>query len=214
MFYGLDVHKEFLQVCALSDDGREREDFRVGGHPDAIESVARRLKRSDQVLLEATFHSWAIVQILRRHVDRVVVAAPAQPKAIASVDQDKQGRRAHPGAAPAARFPARSRAPDSRDLGSPPAHGAPPTAPSAVCSREEHRSTRCSTGACFTTRESFSSPRPDMTGSPGSSFPPPERIVLDDQTALLRQITEQIAALDEAPRRTAPPSSSPSPRRR
>jgi transposase len=70
-------------LCA-SDDGREREDFRVGGHSDAIESFARRLKRSDQVSLEATFQSWAIVQILRCHVDRVVVADPAQVKAIAS----------------------------------------------------------------------------------------------------------------------------------
>ena len=31
MFYGLDVHKEFLQVCALNEDGKTRRDFRVGG---------------------------------------------------------------------------------------------------------------------------------------------------------------------------------------
>ena len=49
MFYGLDVHKLFLQVCALTDVGREREDERVGGHPDAIESFARRLSRGGQV---------------------------------------------------------------------------------------------------------------------------------------------------------------------
>ena len=84
MFYGLDVHKEFLQVCALGDDGRERKDFRVGGHPEAIETFARGFARSDQIALEAAFHSWAIVQILRRHVDGVVVADPAQPKAIAT----------------------------------------------------------------------------------------------------------------------------------
>jgi hypothetical protein len=91
MYYGLDVHKEFLQVCALAEDGKTRRDFRVGGTAEAIEAFGRRLQRHDQVVLEATFHSWAIVQILERHVDRVVVADPAQLKAIASarVKSDK-----------------------------------------------------------------------------------------------------------------------------
>ena len=84
MFYGLDVHKEFLQVCALDKDGETRRDFRVGGTPAAIEKFGRSLDRADEVVLEATFHSWAIVQILSRHVDRVVVADPAQLKAIAN----------------------------------------------------------------------------------------------------------------------------------
>ena len=84
MFYGLDVHKEFLQVCALDEDGETRRDFRVGGTPAAIEKFGRSLDRADEVVLEATFHSWAIVQILSRHVDRVVVADPAQLKAIAN----------------------------------------------------------------------------------------------------------------------------------
>jgi transposase len=83
MFYGLDVHKEFLQVCALADDGQGRRDFRVGGQPEAIDAFARGLRRTDAVALEATFHTWALVQILDRYVDRVVVAEPAQLKAIA-----------------------------------------------------------------------------------------------------------------------------------
>lgn len=84
MFYGLDVHKEFLQVCSLDEDGKTRRDYRVGGTPEAIEAFGRTLKPTDEVVFEATFHSWALVQILRRHVDRVVVADPAQIKAIAS----------------------------------------------------------------------------------------------------------------------------------
>jgi transposase len=84
MYYGLDVHKEFLQVCALAEDGKTRRDFRVGGTAAAIEKFARGLDRADEVVLEATFHSWAIVQILSRYVDRVVVADPAQLKAIAN----------------------------------------------------------------------------------------------------------------------------------
>jgi transposase len=84
MYYGLDVHKEFIQVCALTEGGLERRDFRVGGSPEALEALGRQFQRHDQVVLEATFHSWAIVQILSRHVDRVVVADPAQVKAIAN----------------------------------------------------------------------------------------------------------------------------------
>jgi transposase len=84
MFYGLDVHKAFVQVCALSDDGKRRRDYQVGGSAEALEAFGKRLKRSDAVVLEATFHSWAIVEILRRHCERVVVAEPAQLKAIAS----------------------------------------------------------------------------------------------------------------------------------
>lgn len=83
MFYGLDVHKEFLQVCGLAEDGQERRDFRVGGRPEAVEAFARGLERGDEVALEATFHTWALVQILERYVDRVVVAEPAPLKAIA-----------------------------------------------------------------------------------------------------------------------------------
>jgi transposase len=83
MFYGLDVHKEFIQVCALAPDGRTRRDFRIGGSAEAIEAFARELERTDAVVLEATFHTWAIVQILSRHVERVAVANPAEVKAIA-----------------------------------------------------------------------------------------------------------------------------------
>lgn len=83
MFYGLDVHKEFIQVCELARDGKSRRDFRIGGSAEAIEAFARKLEQTDPVVLEATFHTWAIVQILSRHVDRVVVADPAQLKAIA-----------------------------------------------------------------------------------------------------------------------------------
>ena len=64
MFYGLDVHKEFIQVGQISKDGKERRDFRIGASAEAIEAFAARLGRIDAVALEATFHSWAIQRIL------------------------------------------------------------------------------------------------------------------------------------------------------
>lgn len=84
MFYGLDVHKHFIQVCALAPDGKSRQDFRIGGDVEAIEAFARDLERTDAVVLEATFHSWAIHRILARRAGRVVVAHPSKVKAIAS----------------------------------------------------------------------------------------------------------------------------------
>ena len=83
MIYGLDVHKEFIQVCALGAKGSKRKEYRIAGTEEAIANWACRLGRRDQVVLEATFHSWAIRAIVARTAGRVVVANPMEVKAIA-----------------------------------------------------------------------------------------------------------------------------------
>lgn len=83
MYYGLDVHKEFIQVCALDTDSEAHREYRIGAGAEEIAEFAQGLERSDQVVLEATFHTWAIHSIVSRHVDRVVVANPVEVKAIA-----------------------------------------------------------------------------------------------------------------------------------
>jgi transposase len=83
MFYGFDVHKNFIQVCELSGDGKRRRDFRIEASAEAIEAFAKTLQRTDAVVLEATFHTWAIHSILSRYVERVAIANPIQVKAIA-----------------------------------------------------------------------------------------------------------------------------------
>jgi transposase len=83
MVYGLDVHKRFIQVCALSADGKQRKDLRIGASRVEVEAFARTLRRRDRVVLEATFHTWALHRILARRVGQVVVANPLQVKAIA-----------------------------------------------------------------------------------------------------------------------------------
>ncbi len=60
MFYGLDVHKRFIQVCEVDRDGATRREFRLETTPEAIEGFATQLGPEDQVVLEATFHTWAI----------------------------------------------------------------------------------------------------------------------------------------------------------
>jgi len=84
MYYGLDVHKDFIQVCHLSPDGRQRQDFPIRATAEAIETFARRLTRKDQVALEVTFHTWTIHSLLVPHAGRVVAVNATQVKAIAS----------------------------------------------------------------------------------------------------------------------------------
>jgi transposase len=84
MFYGLDVHKNSMQVCRLSPDGKRRQDFQVAATEEAIQAFARRLTAHDQVALEVTFHTWAIYAILAPHAGRVVAVNAVQVKAIAS----------------------------------------------------------------------------------------------------------------------------------
>ena len=55
MFYGLDVHKEFIQVCQLDAKGANRKDYRIGGSAEEIDHWAQGLGRRDQVVLETTF---------------------------------------------------------------------------------------------------------------------------------------------------------------
>ena len=83
MIYGLDVHKQFIQVCALAAKGSKREEYRVAGSAEAIEAWASGLGPKDQVVLEATFHSWAIHAIVAPHAGRVVIANAMEVKAIA-----------------------------------------------------------------------------------------------------------------------------------
>jgi len=83
MFYGLDVHKDFIQVCRIDGQGRNRCDFRIDADHDAIAQFAESLNEGDALVLEATFHSWAIWSLLQGHGAKVVVANALQVKAIA-----------------------------------------------------------------------------------------------------------------------------------
>jgi transposase len=83
MFYGMDVHKKFIQVCALDEEGQVQRSFRLGATAADIERFAVSISPADQVVLEATFHTWAIVSIFKERDRQVVVANPMQVKAIA-----------------------------------------------------------------------------------------------------------------------------------
>lgn len=83
MFYGLDVHWKFIQVCAIDGKGTKKQSFKLATTHEAISAFAESLGPEDQVVLEATFHSWAIWALLEGHAGKAVVANPLQVKAIA-----------------------------------------------------------------------------------------------------------------------------------
>jgi transposase len=82
-YFGLDVHKAFIQVCAIDDAGQKLQEFRIAATAEGIGAFSSRLGEEDEVVLEATFHSWAIWALLAPHAGRAVVANPLQVKAIA-----------------------------------------------------------------------------------------------------------------------------------
>jgi transposase len=81
-FIGLDVHREFAQV-ALLEGGQVRQVGRIPTTPAALRVFADTLRPDDQVALEATCNTFAIVRLLQEHAGRVVVSNPLRTRAIA-----------------------------------------------------------------------------------------------------------------------------------
>src|SRR4030095_7476806 len=81
-FIGLDVHRTFAEVAVLAE-GQVHAAGRVATTALALEAFARTLGAADQVVLEATLNTEAIVRILRPHVARVAIANPLRTRLIA-----------------------------------------------------------------------------------------------------------------------------------
>jgi transposase len=79
---GLDVHREFVQV-AIWQDGLVRQAGQIAATPEALRVFADSLAPSDEVALEATGNTHAIVRLLAGRVARVVVSNPQKTRAIA-----------------------------------------------------------------------------------------------------------------------------------
>src|SRR5215211_9301466 len=79
---GLDVHREFAQV-AIWQDGLVRQAGQIATTPEALRLFADSLAPSDEVALEATGNTHAIVRLLQGRVARVVVSNPVKTRAIA-----------------------------------------------------------------------------------------------------------------------------------
>ena len=79
---GLDVHRDFAQV-AIWQDGLVRQAGQIDTTPEALRLFAGSLAPTDEVALEATGNTHAIVRLLQGHVARVVVSNPQKTRAIA-----------------------------------------------------------------------------------------------------------------------------------
>ena len=79
---GMDVHRSFAQV-AIHEDGITAKSFRLELEHDTVVAFGKDLRVDDEVVLEATGNTAAIVRLLTPFVARVVIANPMQVKAIA-----------------------------------------------------------------------------------------------------------------------------------
>ena len=79
---GLDVHRDFAQV-AIWQAGQVVQAGRFDATPQGVREFAAALGPDDEVALEATGNTWAMVTVLASHAGRVVVANPAKTRAIA-----------------------------------------------------------------------------------------------------------------------------------
>ncbi|WP_333993265.1 IS110 family transposase [Burkholderia orbicola] len=87
---GLDVSRSVTEIAYL-EDGTLHAGGRTGLRHDELERFAEKLCATDHVVLEATGNTAAIVNVLRRHVERVAIANPLQVRLIteARVKTDK-----------------------------------------------------------------------------------------------------------------------------
>jgi transposase len=79
---GLDVYREFAQV-AVWGDGLVRQAGQIALCDEALRVFADSLGPEDEVAVEATCNTQAIVRLIEGHVARVVVSNPQKTRAIA-----------------------------------------------------------------------------------------------------------------------------------
>ncbi|MCC6426513.1 MAG: IS110 family transposase [Phycisphaerales bacterium] len=83
-FFGLDAHKEVVQICCLDTDGKEVFNRRLPCTREALTELAKEhFGTGDELAIEATTNTWAIVELLRPFLSRVLVSNPLKTKAIA-----------------------------------------------------------------------------------------------------------------------------------
>jgi transposase len=81
---GLDVHKSVVQAARLDDHGRLLGQHRFPCTREALlDFCATYVTPETRIALEATTHTWAIVDLLEPHCAEVVVSNPMRTRAIA-----------------------------------------------------------------------------------------------------------------------------------
>lgn len=79
---GMDIHRTFAEVVVW-EDGQLRHHGRVDMTRPGLEGFGRSLRRTDEIVVEATGYAMAVVRVLSPYVGRIIVTNPMQVKAIA-----------------------------------------------------------------------------------------------------------------------------------
>lgn len=79
---GLDVHREFAQI-AIWEDGLVRHAGQIALCDEKLRLFAEGLGPEDELAIEATCNTHAIVRLIEPHVKRVIVSNPQKTRAIA-----------------------------------------------------------------------------------------------------------------------------------
>ena len=79
---GFDVHRSFA-VSAILEDGHLRLGDRIVLEHEAVMAFVRTLRPDDEVVLEATGNTAAVVRLIAQYVRKVAIANPLQVRAIA-----------------------------------------------------------------------------------------------------------------------------------
>ena len=82
-YVALDIHKHYCVVAGVDREGRVvLQPVRVE-HADLEEWLKKKLRASDQVVIESTTNAWHVYDLLVAVVERVLVANPIKVKQIA-----------------------------------------------------------------------------------------------------------------------------------
>jgi len=95
-YIGMDVHKREVEVCIVDRKGKVLKRCRWLCTREALEKHIRdEFSKRDQVALETTTNAWAVADLVRPHVARVVVSNPVKTRIIAEakVKTDESMRR-------------------------------------------------------------------------------------------------------------------------
>ena len=83
-YIGMDVHKREVEVCTVDRKGKVLKRSRCACTRTTLERLARtQFTKRDHVALETTTNAWAVADLIRPHVARVVVSNPVKTRIIA-----------------------------------------------------------------------------------------------------------------------------------
>jgi transposase len=81
-WFGIDLHKNFFQVCILDESGRVLEESRHSMSPSAVDCFRCGLTTADTVVMEASALAWPMYDLLVGRAARVIVVDPYRTKLI------------------------------------------------------------------------------------------------------------------------------------